>query len=183
MSIQIGNVLSLFDGISCGQIALNRAGVKYAGYYASEIDKHAIKVTQHNYPNTLQLGDVTKVNASDLPKIDLLMGGSPCQGFSFAGKGLNFEDPRSKLFFEFIRLLRETAPKWFLLENVIMKKEHEQIITAQIGVEPVMIDSAGFSAQSRKRLFWTNIPLRERESIRANAGRYFGADCSRLLAA
>jgi DNA (cytosine-5)-methyltransferase 3A len=185
MSTKVGNVLSLFDGISCGQIALNRAGIEYDGYYASEIDKHAIKVTQTNYPKTVQLGDVTKVEGAKLPKIGLLQGGSPCQGFSFAGKGLNFEDPRSKLFFEFVRLLKETAPKWFLLENVTMKKEHEDIITAQIGVEPVMIDSARFSAQSRKRLFWTNIPLREREreSIRADAGRYFGADCSGLLVA
>ena len=117
------NVLSLFDGMSCGQIALNRAGISYDKYYASEIDKHAIKVTQHNYPDTIQIGDVTKVKGTDLPKIDLLIGGSPCQGFSFAGKQLNFDDPRSKLFFEFVRLLKECKPKYFLLENVKMKKE------------------------------------------------------------
>ncbi|NLC30610.1 MAG: DNA cytosine methyltransferase, partial [Candidatus Moranbacteria bacterium] len=95
------NVLSLFDGMSCGQIALNRAGIPYGKYYASEIDKHAIKVTQHNYPDTIQLGSVIDIKGTDLPKIDLLIGGSPCQGFSFAGKQLNFDDPRSKLFFEF----------------------------------------------------------------------------------
>jgi len=127
------NVLSLFDGLSCGQIALNRVGIKYDKYFASEVDKHAIKVTQHNYPNTIQLGDVTKVKGSDLPKIDLLFGGSPCQGFSFAGKQLNFEDPRSKLFFEFVRLKNELQPKYFLLENVVMKQEFQDIITEYLG--------------------------------------------------
>ena len=92
------NVLSLFDGMSCGQIALNRAGIKYDNYFASEIDKHAIKVTMANYPDTIQLGSVIDVRATDLPKIDLLIGGSPCQGFSFAGKGLNFEDPEANYF-------------------------------------------------------------------------------------
>jgi len=152
------NVLSLFDGMSCGRIALERVGIKVNKYYASEIDKHAIKVTQHNYPDTIQIGDVTKVKVSDLPKIDLLIGGSPCQGFSFAGKQLNFDDPRSKLFFEFVRLLKETKAKYFLLENVLMKKEYEQIITDHLGVEPIFINSALVSAQNRKRLYWTNIP-------------------------
>ena len=152
------NVLSLFDGMSCGRIALERAGIKVENYFASEIDKHAIQVTQHNYPNTIQIGDVTKVKVSDLPKIDLLIGGSPCQGFSFAGKQLNFDDPRSKLFFEFVRLLKETKAKYFLLENVLMKKEYEQIITDHLGVEPIFINSALVSAQNRKRLYWTNIP-------------------------
>lgn len=152
------NVLSLFDGMSCGQIALQRAGIKVENYFASEIDKHAIQVTQHNYPNTIQIGDVTKVKVSDLPKIDLLIGGSPCQGFSFSGKQLNFDDPRSKLFFEFVRLLKETKAKYFLLENVLMKKEYEQIITDHLGVEPIFINSALVSAQNRKRLYWTNIP-------------------------
>jgi len=101
------NVLSLFDGMSCGQIALNRLGIKYYNYYAAEIDKYAIEVTKKNFPNTIHLGDVTKVKAADLEPIDLLMGGSPCQGFSFAGKQLNFNDPRSALFFEFVRLLKE----------------------------------------------------------------------------
>jgi len=152
------NVLSLFDGMSCGRIALERAGIKVNNYFASEIDKHAIKVTQSNYPNTKQIGDVTKVKGVYLPKIDLLIGGSPCQGFSFAGKQLNFDDSRSKLFFEFVRLLEETNPKYFLLENVLMKKEYEQIITDHLGVEPIFINSALVSAQNRKRLYWTNIP-------------------------
>ena len=152
------NVLSLFDGMSCGQIALDKLGIKVNNYFASEIDKYAIQVTMANYPNTKHIGDVTDVKGSDLPKIDLLIGGSPCQGFSFAGKQLNFEDPRSKLFFEFVRLLKETKPKYFLLENVLMKKEYEQIITDHLGVEPIFINSALVSAQNRKRLYWTNIP-------------------------
>lgn len=151
-------VLSLFDGMSCGQIALNRLGVKYSAYYASEIDKNAIKVTMSNYPNTIQLGDITKVNGYDLPKIDLLIGGSPCQGFSFAGKGLNFDDPRSKLFFEYVRLLKETNPKYFLLENVKMKKEHQDVISYYLVVKPILINSSLVSAQNRERLYWTNIP-------------------------
>ena len=155
---RFSSVLSLFDGMSCGQIALNRVGIEYDNYFASEIDKHAIKVTQTNYPKTIQLGDVTKVKGSDLPKIDLLIGGSPCQGFSFAGKGLNFEDPRSKLFFEFVRLKNETQPTYFLLENVVMKKEHEKVISEFLGVEPILINSNLVSAQNRKRLYWTNIP-------------------------
>ena len=119
------NVLSLFDGMSVGQIALERAGIKYNNYFASEIKKHAIKVAKHNYPNTIHIGDVNKFVFSGLPKIDLLIGGSPCQGFSFAGKQLNFEDPRSKLFFEFVRLLRECKPKYFLLENNKMKNANK----------------------------------------------------------
>ena len=152
------NVLSLFDGMSCGQIALNKVGIKYETYYSSEIDKDAIKVTQHNYPNTIQVGDVTKLSSSNLPKIDLLIGGSPCQGFSFAGKQLNFEDPRSKLFFEFVRLKNELQPKYFLLENVVMKQEFQDVITEYLGVEPIKINSNLVSAQTRERLYWTNIP-------------------------
>lgn len=154
----LGVVLSLFDGMSCGQIALNRSGISYGKYYASEIDKHAIKVTQHNYPDTIQIGDVTKVKGSDFPKVDLLIGGSPCQGFSFAGKQLNFDDPRSKLFFEFVRLKNETQPKFWMLENVVMKKQYERIISNYLGVEPILINSSLVSAQNRKRLYWTNIP-------------------------
>jgi len=169
------NVLSLFDGMSCGQIALNRIGLKYDNYFASEIDKYAIKVTQKNYPKTIQIGDICDISGKDLPEIDLIMGGSPCQGFSFAGKQLAFNDPRSKLFFEFVRLLKEVKPKYFLLENVRMKKSSEQVINRTLGelypeqvkqfglfdngeFEPIMIDSALVSAQSRKRLYWTNIP-------------------------
>lgn len=152
------NVLSLFDGMSCGQIALNKVGIEYENYFASEIDKYAIQVTQKNYPNTKQLGSVTEVKAIDLPNIDLLIGGSPCQGFSFAGKQLNFDDSRSKLFFEFVRLLKETKPKYFLLENVKMKKEYQDVITKHLGVEPIEINSNLLSAQNRERLYWTNIP-------------------------
>lgn len=152
------NILSLFDGKSCGQIALNRAGIPYDNYYASEIDKYAIKVTQANYPKTIQLGDIKKIECSKLPKIDVLIGGSPCQGFSFAGKELNFNDPRSALFFEYVRILNEVRPKYFLLENVVMKKQYQDIITSYLKVEPILIDSGLVSAQSRKRLYWTNIP-------------------------
>ena len=152
------NVLSLFDGMSCGRIALDRAGIKVDNYFASEIDKYAIQVTQKNYPNTIQIGDVTKIKGVELPKIDILIGGSPCQGFSFAGRQLNFEDPRSKLFFEFVRLLKECSPKYFLLENVKMKKEYESVITQSLGVEPININSKLVSGQNRNRLYWTNIP-------------------------
>ena len=152
------NILSLFDGMSCGQIALNKINFKYDNYYASEIDDKTILITQINYPNTIQLGDITKIKDSDLPQIYLMMGGSPCQGFSTAGKNLNFNDPRSKLFFEFVRLLEEIKPKYFLLENVKMKKEHRDIISNYLGVEPIEINSSLVSAQDRKRLYWTNIP-------------------------
>jgi len=150
------NILSLFDGMSCAQIAINKLGIKNYKYYASEIDKYAIKVTQANYPNTIQLGDVTQIRASDLPEIDLLVAGSPCQGFSFAGKQLNFNDERSALFFEFVRLLKELKPKYFLLENVRMKQEYQDVISEHLGVEPIKINSALVSAQNRVRLYWCN---------------------------
>ena len=134
------NVLSLFDGMSCGQIALNRTGIKYDNYFASEIDPYAIKVAKNNYPNIQELGDITLVEGKNLSKIDLIIGGSPCQGFSFAGKQLNFNDPRSKLFFEYVRLLNETNPKYFLLENVRMKKEYQDVISSYLGVQPIEID-------------------------------------------
>jgi len=153
------NVLSLFDGISCGQIALERQGFEVENYFASEIDKYAIQITMANYPNTKQIGDVRNVTAEKLPNIDLLIGGSPCQGFSFAGAGLNFEDERSKLFFEFVRLKNELKPKYFLLENVKMKQEFQDIISEQLGVKPIMINSSLVSAQNRERLYWTNIPV------------------------
>jgi DNA-cytosine methyltransferase len=154
------NVLSLFDGMSCGQIALNKLGIKYDNYFACEIDKYAMQVTQHNFPDTIQLGDVQFVTKETFGthKIDLVIGGSPCQGFSFAGKQLNFEDPRSALFFEFVRLVKELKPKHFLLENVKMKKEYQDVITQYMGVEPIEINSALVSAQNRRRLYWTNIP-------------------------
>lgn len=153
------NVLSLFDGISCGQLALERAGISYDNYYASEIDKYAIQITQKNFPNTIQLGDVKNWREWDLPKIDLILAGSPCQGFSRAGKQLNFDDPRSALFFDFIDILHSVKPKWFLLENVKMKQEWVDIITQYLhGLQPIEINSALVSAQNRKRLYWTNIP-------------------------
>jgi DNA-cytosine methyltransferase len=151
------NVLSLFDGMSCGQIALNKLGVKYDNYYASEIDKFAIAITKKNYPNTLHLGDVRDVKGSDLPKIDLLFGGSPCQSFSNAGNGKGFEGS-SGIFWEYVRVLREVKPKYFMLENVKMKKEWQDIITKELGVEPIAINSSLLSGQNRPRLYWTNIP-------------------------
>jgi len=155
------NILSLFDGISCGQIALNKLGVNYDNYYAAEIDKNAIKVTQHNYPETIQLGDVTQIKGDNLPKIDLLIGGSPCQGFSIAGKKLNFEDDRSKLFFEYIRLKNELNPKYFLLENVRMPDDIADAIDELIGVRRIYIDSRNFTGMIRKRYYWTNISIGE----------------------
>ena len=155
----IDNILSLFDGISCGQIALNKSNIKYRNYYAAEIDKNAIKVTQHNYPNTIQLGDIKNICGGNLPKIDLIIGGSPCQGFSFSGKRLNFDDPRSKLFFEFVRVIKECNPKYFLLENVVMKKEYEDVISEYLGVSPIKINSSKVSAQNRERLYWANFPI------------------------
>ncbi len=165
------NVLSPFDGISCAQIALKNLGIKVDRYYSSEIDKYAIQITQKNFPDTIQLGDIKDIKGEDLPEIDLIVAGSPCQGFSFAGKQLAFDDPRSALFFEFVRLLKEIKPKYFLLENVVMRKEFRQVITDEIrkiypqssngnlfGIEPIMINSALLSAQNRKRLYWTNIP-------------------------
>jgi site-specific DNA-cytosine methylase len=155
------NVLSLFDGMSCGQIALERTGIGVENYFASEIDKYAIKVTMANYPNTKQLGDIRNIKGNALPKIDLLIGGSPCQGFSFAGKQLNFDDPRSALFFEYVRILNElkeiNPDIKFLLENVRMKKEYQDIINNYLNVEPIEINSNLVSAQNRTRFYWSNI--------------------------
>lgn len=144
--------------MSCGQIALDQLGIKVDKYYASEIDKYAIQITQKNYPNTIQVGNICELDPKDFQDIDLIMGGSPCQGFSFAGKQLAFDDPRSKLFFEFVRMVEGVKPKYFLLENVRMKKEYLQVITDLLGVEPIFINSALVSAQSRQRYYWTNIP-------------------------
>ena len=151
-------VLSLFDGMSCGQIALNKNGFEIKEYFASEIDNHAINVTLNNYPKTKQIGSVTELNTSELPKIDLLIGGSPCQSFSNAGLRNGF-DGKSKLFYEYVRVLKETKPTYFLLENVKMKKEWQDIISKELGVEPIEICSSLFSAQQRKRLYWTNIKV------------------------
>ena len=150
------NVLSLFDGISCGQIALNRAGIKDYTYYASEIDENTIQICKNNYPNTKHLGSVIDLKTEILPKIDLLIGGSPCQSFSSVGNGSGF-DGKSKLFWEYARVLKETNPTYFLLENVSMKKEWEDIITKTLGVKPIKINSKLITAQNRPRLYWTNI--------------------------
>lgn len=155
------NVLSVFDGMSCGQIALERAKIKVDNYFASEINQYAIKVTMKNYPNTIQLGSITDIDPNQLPVIDLLIGGSPCQGFSFAGKQLNFDDPRSKLFFEYVRLFKALKEKnhnlHFLLENVKMKQSFQDVISSYFEVQPIEINSALLSAQNRTRLYWTNI--------------------------
>jgi DNA-cytosine methyltransferase len=160
-------VLSLFDGMSCGMIALDRLGIKVDTYYASEVDKYAIEVSQNNYPEIIQIGDVCNIKAEDYQDIDLILAGSPCQGFSFAGKQLAFDDPRSSLFFEFVRLLKKIKPKYFLLENVNMKKEFLDVISEQVsscypelpfGIERIKINSALVSAQNRVRWYWTNIP-------------------------
>lgn len=191
------NVLSVFDGMSCGQIALNKIGIRYENYIASEIDRYCINVTQSNFPNTIQAGDVRFVQVTKHgvqvfyfvkhqiksilswegfgkrfpenpqwvktlgPVPDIIFAGSPCQGFSRAGKGLNFEDPRSKLFFEFVRILNQARmcnPKVkFFLENVDMLEEWENIITKLVGIQPIKINSSLVSAQNRVRLYWTNI--------------------------
>jgi len=160
-------VLSLFDGMSCGRIALDQLGIPVEKYYASEIDKYAMQVSAANYPDIEQVGDICNLDPQDYMDVDLMLAGSPCQGFSFAGKQLAFDDPRSVLFFEFIRLLKAIKPKYFLLENVRMKKEFLQVISQQVsecypeipfGIEPIFINSSLVSAQSRQRYYWTNIP-------------------------
>ena len=158
-------VLSLFDGISCGMVALERAGIPVDAYYASEIDKNAIAISQKNYPNIIRLGDVTKWREWDIPweEIGLLIGGSPCQGFSFAGKQLNFNDPRSKLFFVYVDILNHiksvNQDVKFLLENVKMKAEWQDVISGYLGVKPTRINSALVSAEKRDRLYWTNFDV------------------------
>ena len=156
-------VLSLFDGISCGQIALERSGIKVDKYYASEIDKYAIKITAKNYPNTVQLGDVSYINANDLPKIDLLIGGSPCQDLSnykyYKKDVKGLDGSKSGLFYHYVRLLKELKPKYFLLENVAsMEDKWRDIISEELGVKPIMINSNLVCAAERKRYYWTNIP-------------------------
>jgi hypothetical protein len=156
--MKIGNVLSLFDGMSCGQIALNRAGIEYDTYFASEIKQHAIRTTQKNYPNTVQLGDIRSISASNLPKIDLLIGGSPCQDFSRGNATRDgLEGEKSSLFFEYLRLIKECKPRYWLLENVIMTDADYMVISNYMETEPVRINSALVSAQLRDRLYWTNI--------------------------
>jgi len=156
------NVLSIFDGISCGQLALQKASINYDKYIASEIDRHSLAVTKRNFPNTINIGDVNnwKENFSlCTDNIDLLLAGSPCQGFSKSGQQLNFNDKRSKLFFKFMEIFKEAKPKYFLLENVVMKKEWEDIITSYLNVSPIRINSSLVSCQNRDRIYWTNIPV------------------------
>lgn len=150
------NVLSLFDGMSCGQIALNKIGKKPTKYHASEIDKHAISVTMKNFPDTIQVGDVTKLDTKSLGKIDLLIGDSPCQSISNLGDGSGL-DGKSGLFYEYVRCLREVSPKYFLLENVVGNKKAIETISNVVGVEPVLFNSNLVSAQNRARYYWTNI--------------------------
>lgn len=154
-------VLSLFDGIACGRVALERAGIPVKRYIASEIEPNAIKVAMSNYPDIEQIGDVTKIDVNSLPEIDLLIGGSPCQGFSVMGKQQNFEDPRSRLFWEYVKILKATKPKYFLLENVKMKQEYSDIISEALGVEPRIINSRLVSGQNRVRAYWTNLEVAE----------------------
>ena len=159
-------VLSLFDGMSAGRLALERAGIEVESYYASEIDKYASTISKKNWPDIIHIGDVTQVSYKDgvlhtqfgsyQTDIDMVIGGSPCQSFSVAGNQEGF-DGKSGLFYEWVRILREVSPKYFLLENVCMKKEWENEITQEVGVAPIMINSALVSAQNRKRLYWTNI--------------------------
>ena len=151
-------ILSLFDGISCWYVALQRAWIPIDKYYASEIDKYAIQISKKNHPDIIHIWDVCNVNWADYKGIDLLIWWSPCQWFSVAGKRLNFDDPRSKLFFEYVRILKECQPRYFLLENVIMKKEWQDIISSALWVQPICINSSLVSAQNRKRLYRTNIP-------------------------
>ena len=158
MSNMLKNVLSLFDGISCGRLALDKIGFNYDNYYSSEIDKWSLDVAEKHYPDNINLGDITKIDGTQLPTIELLIGGSPCQGFSLIGEQLNFEDERSALIFHFFRLLEECKPKYFLLENVKMKPECRDFISKKLGVEPIEINSSLVSGQNRRRLYWTNIP-------------------------
>jgi len=156
------NVLSLFDGMSCGLVALKRAGIHVYNYFASEIDKYAIQIAKKNHPEIQHLGDINNYESWYLPKIDLIIGGSPCQGFSFAGKQLNFDDPRSALFFKFVEILWQQQERnpgvKFLLENVKMKKEYIDTISELVACQPILINSALVSAQNRNRYYWTNLP-------------------------
>lgn len=159
--MHLENVLSLFDGISCGQVVLQRAGHTVGTYIASEVDRYAISITQKNHPKTKQIGAVEKIKITGARHINLLWGGSPCQGFSYLGDELNFADPRSRLVFEFIRVKNDLERKGmldnFLLENVPMRDEHRDVISKLLGVEPIELNSSLVSAQLRRRLYWTNI--------------------------
>lgn len=154
-------ILSLFDGISCGFQAFKQAGLKVDYYFASEIDSYAIKIAKKNHPEIFHLGNIKNWKNWGLPKIDMIIGGSPCQGFSFAGKQLNFKDSRSSLFFEFLNCITHFKPKNFLLENVKMQKKSQNIISNLLNVEPVEINSSLVSAQNRRRLYWCNQEIKQ----------------------
>lgn len=158
------NVLSLFDGISCGRVALKRAGIPVANYYSSEIDKYALKVAGKNWPEDSRnrLGDVSSWREWDLPNIDLMLGGFPCTTFSLAGKQAGFEDPRGRLFFDMVDIFETVRPRWYLFENTEMKPEYKRVVNDIFG-EPTVINSKDFSAQQRKRLYWTNIPIADHQ--------------------
>lgn len=177
-------VLSLFDGMSCGRIALDQLGVD-CQYYASEIDKHAIKVSESNYPDIIRLGDVTKWRNWDIDwDFDLILAGSPCQGFSIAGEKLAFDDPRSALFFTFVDILEHVKSVnpdvKFLLENVKMKKQYLDIITDYLGVDPVYINSEIVSYQKRPRLYWYNWDCEYPKDLNVNFQDYIDNDEQRI---
>lgn len=153
------NVLSLFDGISIGQLALEELNIKIENYFSVENDKYANSITKYNYPNTIQLGDINDLDIKQLPEIDLILSGFPCPSFSKAGNQKGFYDKRGKLFYKFIEILHKIQPKYFLAENVKMKKEYKDIISKELGVEPILINSALLSAQNRERNYWTNLPV------------------------
>jgi DNA-cytosine methyltransferase len=152
-------ILSLYDGISCGQLALQRVKIPYTHYYSSEVDKNCIELTKKKFPKTIFIGDITKVDFNKYKEIDLIIGGSPCQGFSIAGKQHKFDDERSNLILYFFEAIKICKPKYFLLENVIMKKESSNIVSRYLNIPFVNINSSLVSAQNRDRLYWTNIPF------------------------
>jgi len=155
------NILSLFDGLGGARIALDELDFE-CNYYASEIDEYAMKVHKENYPNTIHLGDIRNIKAADLPKIHLLIGGSPCQNLTMAGDKKGLDGEKSSLFFEYVRLKKELNPKYFLLENVAsMKNTEKDKMSELMGVQPIKINSADFTAQNRNRYYWTNIPVDE----------------------
>jgi len=179
-------VLSLFDGISCGLQSLKELNIEVEEYYSSEIDENAIKISNKNHPEIIRLGDINSIDFNSFKDIDLLLAGSPCQGFSTQGKGLGFKDNRSILFYKFIEALRTIKPKYFLLENVKMKKEWLKIIDDEVGVNNYYLSSKYFSAQDRKRYYWTNINFNKNDIIckdikfsdieDKNANSYFSDD-------
>jgi DNA (cytosine-5)-methyltransferase 3A len=156
-------VLSLFDGISCGRVALERAGVTVDNYFASEIDQYAIQISKKNYSDIVQLGDINNWKSWELPKIDLIMGGSPCTNLSNAGDRTGLDGSESSLFYKFVDIVKEYKPRYFLLENVRMKKEWQDIMSSEIGIEPILINSSLLSAQNRERLYWANFPITQPE--------------------